>query len=61
MLATEPVHCVVLHAVGMTISQISAISIDGSEQPGGWRLQNMWKIWCLPQRYTSALQQSYTL
>ena len=35
--ASEPVQCVVLHAVGMNISQISAISIDGSEQPGGWR------------------------
>ena len=33
--AVEPMHCVVLHAVGMTISQISSISIDGSEQPGG--------------------------
>ena len=61
MRAAEPVHCFVLHAVGMTISQISAISIDGSEQPGGWRSKDMCKICCLPQRYTSALQQSYTL
>jgi len=32
--AVEPSQCIVMHAVGMTISDISSVSSDGSEQHG---------------------------
>ena len=31
---TEPTNCVVMHAVGMTVSDIFAVSREGSEQQG---------------------------
>ena len=34
LIAIEPSQCIVMHAVGMTISDISAVSSDGSEQQG---------------------------
>ena len=32
--AVEPSHCIVMHAVGMSISDISAVSSEGSEEQG---------------------------
>lgn len=34
MHAVQPTHCIVLHAVGMTVGAISAVTPDGAEQQG---------------------------